>query len=122
MSDDGMDADELKEILGVVSSEIPKLLDAITNTIYNSENAENYGKSIAMFYKQLIEAGMDQQQAYELTQHYMSNMSIGGIISNAVRSGDIDDEIGEKIEKAVGKRLDKKLKKLDKECGDDEDD
>jgi hypothetical protein len=123
--DDRTDVEELKEVLGVVSTEIPKLLDAITNTIYNSENAENFGKSVAMFYKQLRDAGMDDQQAYKLTQQYMSNMSIGGIITNAVRGAtdnDIGDEIGEKIEKAVGKRLDKKLKKLDVDPKDEDDD
>jgi uncharacterized protein YqfA (UPF0365 family) len=120
-----MDAEELKEVLGVVSSEIPKLLEAVTSTIYSSQNAENFGKSIAMFYKQLRDAGMDENQAYKLTQLYMSNMSIGGIITNAVKGSkdrDIGDEIDDEVEKAVGKVLDRKMKKMDHECGCDGDD
>ena len=125
MSMDNMDAEELKEVLGVVSSEIPKLLEAVTSTIYSSQNAENFGKSIAMFYKQLRDAGMDENQAYKLTQLYMSNMSIGGIITNAVKGSkdrDIGDEIDDEVEKAVGKVLDRKMKKMDHECGCDGDD
>jgi len=125
MSKDNMDAEELKEVLGVVSSEIPKLLEAVTSTIYSSQNAENFGKSIAMFYKQLRDAGMDENQAYKLTQLYMSNMSIGGIITNAVKGSkdrDIGDEIDDEVEKAVGKVLDRKMKKMDHECGCDGDD
>ena len=125
MSKDNMDAEELKEVLGVVSSEIPKLLEAVTSTIYSSQNAENFGKSIAMFYKQLRDAGMDENQAYKLTQLYMSKMSIGGIITNAVKGSkdrDIGDEIDDEVEKAVGKVLDRKMKKMDHECGCDGDD
>ena len=42
------DAEELKEVLAVVSTEIPKLLESISNVIYKSENAETMGKSIAL--------------------------------------------------------------------------
>ena len=122
MSRENMDAEELKEVLGVVSTEIPKLLEAVTNIIYNVENAENFGKSIATFFKQLRDAGMDEKQAYKLTQLYMSNMSIGGIITNAVKGvkdNDLGDEIGDEVEKAVKKGL---KKKFGGECGCDGDD
>ncbi len=122
MSKENMDAEELKEVLGVVSTEIPKLLEAVTNIIYNVENAENFGKSIATFFKQLRDAGMDERQAYKLTQQYMSNMSIGGIITNAVKGvkdNDLGDEIGDEVEKAVKKGL---KKKFGGECGCDGDD
>jgi len=122
MSRENMDAEELKEVLGVVSTEIPKLLEAVTNIIYNVENAENFGKSIATFFKQLRDAGMDERQAYKLTQQYMSNMSIGGIITNAVKGvkdNDLGDEIGDEVEKAVKKGL---KMKFGGECGCDGDD
>ncbi|MCJ7607621.1 MAG: hypothetical protein MUO94_07230 [Thermoplasmata archaeon] len=122
MSRENMDAEELKEVLGVVSTEIPKLLEAVTNIIYNVENAENFGKSIATFFKQLRDAGMDEKQAYKLTQQYMSNMSIGGIITNAVKGvkdNDLGDEIGDEVEKAVKKGL---KMKFGGECGCDGDD
>jgi len=84
MSDDKPDAKELKEILGVVSTEIPKLLESISNMIYNKDNAENFGKSVAAFYKQMVDSGMDQKQAFELTQKYMANFSMGGMLSQVI--------------------------------------
>jgi hypothetical protein len=87
MSDDKHDAQEVKEVLEVVSVEIPKLLESISNVIYKAENAEVMGKSIAAFYKQMKEAGMDDKQAFELTQQYMKSFSLGGMISSAIGGG-----------------------------------
>jgi hypothetical protein len=106
---DRPDAEELKEILGVVSTEIPKLLEAISNSMYKPENAENFGKSIATFYGQLKAAGMDDKQAYELTQKYMTNFSLGGMIGQVFQGhgpgsddgGDIGRKIKEKMKKAM---------------------
>ncbi len=90
------DAQELKEVLSVVSTEIPKLLESISNQMYKPENAESFGKSIATFYKQLKEAGMDDKQAYELTQEYMQNFSLGGMVGKVFQGKkpklDEDDE------------------------------
>jgi hypothetical protein len=103
-------AEELKEVLGVVSSEIPKLLESISNMMYKSENAENFGKSIATFYSQLKAAGMDDKQAYELTQKYMTNFSLGGMIGQVLQGHgpgvDDDEDIGKKIKEKLKKGLD----------------
>ncbi len=80
MSEEKHDAKEVKEIMEVISVEIPKLLEAITNAIYDAKNAENFGKAVAEFYKQMKTAGMDDKQAYELTQKYMTNFSLGGMV------------------------------------------
>jgi hypothetical protein len=113
MSDNKHDAEELKEVLGVVSTEIPKLLESISNMIYNKDNAENFGKSVAVFYKQMVDAGMDQKQAFELTQKYMANFSMGGmlgqVMGGAVKHGmdkDTDDDIEKKIREKIKKKLD----------------
>ncbi len=96
MGDDKQDAKEVKEILEVVSTEIPKLLESISNVIYKAENAEVMGKSIAAFYKQMKEAGMDDKQAFELTRQYMKSFSLGGMISSAMggmaQAGKKDDD------------------------------
>jgi hypothetical protein len=108
------DAEQFKEIMGVVSTEIPKLLEAISNSMYKPENAENFGKSIATFYGQLKAAGMDDKQAYELTQKYMTNFSLGGMIGQVFqghRHGngpepDFNGEIGKKIKEKIKKAMD----------------
>jgi hypothetical protein len=90
------DAEEVKAILGVVYTEIPKLLDSISKTLYNPQNAESLGKSVAQFYKQMRDAGMDEKQAYEMTQKFMANFSMGSMISDmlggAIKKGMKDDD------------------------------
>ncbi len=109
--DDDMDAEKLKGILSVVSTEIPKLVEAITKTLYNQENAESMAKSVAQFYKSMRDAGMDEDQAYALTSQFMSNVSVGGLIAKAFTDGDDDDdELDKKIEREIEKELEKRLK------------
>jgi methylglyoxal synthase len=50
---------------------------------------------------------MDDKQAYDLTEKFMANFSMGGMISN-IFSGLVggDDEIGKKINEKIKKKLD----------------
>jgi hypothetical protein len=98
------DADEVREILQVVSVEIPKLLDTISKMIYDTQNAENMGKSVALFYKQLVDAGMDPDKAADMAETFMMSTSIGGIIGQAV-SGGKDSDIGRVIKNKIKKEI-----------------
>ncbi len=100
----GTDAQEVKEILQVISTEIPKLLDSVSKMIYNKENAENMGRSVALFYKQLIEAGMDEDKAADLTEKFMMSTSIGGIIGHAIGAGK-ESGIGQTIKDKIKKEI-----------------
>ena len=103
------DPEQFREIMGVVSTEIPKLLDSISSTMYKQENAENFGKSIATFYSQLKAAGMNDEQAYELTQQYMRNFSLGGMIGQVFRGRGPGSDIGENIEKKIKEKMKKEM-------------
>jgi len=117
MSDEKHDAQEVKEILNVVSTEIPKLLESISATLFKPENAEQLGKSVAQFYKQMKDAGMDDQQAYRLTQEFMENFSIGGMLGTIVKGRPWDNSNDD-----IGREIDKKVKEKIKKHMDDEDD
>ena len=91
-NDHGMpDAQQLKEILNTVSTEIPKLIEAVSKGLLNAENATQMGKMIAQFYTELVKAGMTPDKAYQLTRDYMRNFSIAGIMSSAVEAGKKED-------------------------------
>lgn len=125
MGHDYEDPEQLKEILSVVSTEIPKLIESITKTMYNTENAENMAKSVAQFYKSMRDAGMDDSKAFALTQDFMESFSIGGMISKAVGGKsdfDEDDEIDDLIEKRIKEKLKEIGKDKKKEKSDDEED
>ncbi|MCG7843952.1 MAG: hypothetical protein MIO90_00805 [Methanomassiliicoccales archaeon] len=85
MSKDEMpDAEQLKQIFGVLTDSVPKLLDSVTKVLYGSQEGTKFGESVAAFYKALKDAGMSNEQAFELTKEYMSNLSIGGMLKNVV--------------------------------------
>ncbi len=111
MSDHHESPQEVKEILEVVSVEIPKLLESISNVVYKAENAESMGKSIASFYKQMKEAGMTDEQAFEMTQKFMGSFSLGGMISQALggvgKNGGRDwEEFGKRMKDKAHKESD----------------
>ncbi|OGS49925.1 MAG: hypothetical protein A3K65_09860 [Euryarchaeota archaeon RBG_16_68_12] len=109
-----MDAEEVKEILGVVSEKIPALLNSLTDVLYGKASAEKYGQAVSNFYATLKKSGMTDDQAFRLTEQYMSSLNLPGIIAQALgergghrgrdesddvpRKDDIADEIRRKIE------------------------
>jgi hypothetical protein len=79
-SDDIPDAGKIKEILDVVSEKIPGLLKELSGVLYGPDSAKKYAQAAAIFYKELRAAGMDNQQAFELTQQYMSTLNLGKVM------------------------------------------
>jgi hypothetical protein len=62
---------EIGELLDEVSTKIPRLLEGIQKSYYSVENGANAGKSIGAFYKELLDAGMDEDVALHLTERFM---------------------------------------------------
>ena len=79
------ETEKIKEILDVVSEKVPGLLKELSGLLYGSESAKNYAVSAATFYKELRAAGMTEEQAYELTQQYMSTLNLGHFAKGIVR-------------------------------------
>ncbi len=101
MSDDENDAQEVKEILEAVSEHVPKLLNEITEALFNAEKTEAFAESVAKFYKSMVDAGMDEEKAFELTQKFMDSSSPGGMISKVL--GEVGDSGGINIGGGKGK-------------------
>ena len=74
------DPEKIKEILNVVSEKIPGLLKELSNVLYSTDQAKQFGIAIATFYKELKDSGMTDEQAYELTSQYMSTLNLGKMI------------------------------------------
>jgi len=120
MSDDARELEQLKEVMSVISVEIPKLLDAISKTVYSPENAQKLGEQTAAFYQKLKEAGMTEEQAFKLTQDYMENFSLGNMIGTVIGSASHkhdfdDDEMDEMIQKKIKKKMREKLEEDEKD-------
>jgi len=74
------DAQEVKEILEAVRDTIPDLIKGIVDALYSAQSAEDFAKQVANFYKSMIEAGMSNEQAFELTKEFMESRDIVGVL------------------------------------------
>ncbi len=79
-----MNADEVKELLEAFSEKIPTLLNSLTDAIYGKDASAKFGAAVADFYKTLKGSGMTDEQAFKLTEQYMSSLNLGGMIAKAV--------------------------------------
>jgi hypothetical protein len=111
--DKKMDPENIKEILSVVSSEVPTLIKSVLASVFSEEAGRNMGKAAAAYYKQLKEGGLPEQVAVKMTEDYMKTFtSIGDMLrsSGGGRHGErYGQDIGEEIEKRVRERLDKRV-------------
>jgi len=82
--DDEDDIQELREVLEVVSEKVPKLIKEIVDAVYNNQDPDEYGRSVASFFKQLTDAGMEPQQAYKLTEKFMDSRDLPSLISKII--------------------------------------
>lgn len=68
------EAEELREVLGVVSEKVPGLLKGLRDVLYSKEAAENMADAVGTFYKKLVEAGIPKDEALSMTRGYMINL------------------------------------------------
>lgn len=76
------DPEKIKEILDVVGEKIPGLLKELSSLLYSPKSAKQYAEAAAIFYKELKQAGMTDEQAYELTSQYLSTLNLGKMMRN----------------------------------------
>ena len=79
-----MRTEEVKELLEAFSEKLPALLNSLTDSIYGKEASAKFGAAVADFYSTLKKSGMTDEQAFKLTEQYMSSLNLGGIIAKAV--------------------------------------
>ena len=103
---DEKDIEELKEMMNTLKETVPELIKGIVDALYSGQNAEEFGKQVASFYKSMIDAGMDKKEAFELTKEFMESRDIAGVIKNRLSKGDVREmgniraDIAKEIEKA----------------------
>ncbi len=106
------DAEELREILGVVSKEVPALIKGLIASVFSEETGRTMGKAAAAFYKELKDSGIPDALALKMTEDYMSTFtSLGDMLKGLSKSGHVTpgniDPAG--VVKEVRERLEEKL-------------
>lgn len=77
------EAQEVKEILSVVSSEVPALIKGLIASVFSEEAGRNMGKGAAAYYKSLKEGGLPEDVAVKMTQDYVQTFtSFGEVFKN----------------------------------------
>lgn len=107
------DVEELREVLSVVSNQVPALIKGIIGSVFSEEAGRNMGKAAAAFYKGLKEAGMPEETAVRMTENYMSVFtSLSDIMKKAVSGEKIakGEEIGEEISTRIKEKLAEKTR------------
>jgi hypothetical protein len=109
--DKQMEPENIKEILSVVSTEIPTMIKSILSSVFSEDAGRNMGKAAAAYYKELKDGGLPEQVAVKMTEEYMRTFtSIGDMLKTAGRGKwghDDEDEISKEIQKRIHKKIQK---------------
>lgn len=86
----GGDVEELRAVLGAVSEflkDLTPMLKNLLETLFSSLKGEELGKETGLFYKNLIDAGIDKDTATHLTEQFLrTKMDQLGAITNVVKA------------------------------------
>ena len=115
------DLEEIQAILSVVSTEVPKLLTAINDSLFGAEQTGRYAEAVSEFYKSLRAAGMDEDKAFELTKEFMDRSNLAGMLQDIIgkgdwsemQKGDRESEIEKKVKRKIKERLEDKDFEID---------
>ncbi|MEM3700757.1 MAG: hypothetical protein QXL57_07840 [Candidatus Bathyarchaeia archaeon] len=106
------DIEELKDVLSVVSREVPNLIKSILNSVFSEETGRDMGKAAAAFYKELKEAGVPEETAVKMTENYISVFtSLGDILKGIggerklVIASEKGEDIGEELSRKIKAKL-----------------
>ena len=79
---------EVAEIFETLSTKLPAMINGILGSLFSPEAARNMGKAVAEFRKALIEGGIPEEEAMEMTEDYLGTLTNwSGIVRDSVRSG-----------------------------------
>jgi hypothetical protein len=111
-----MEPENIKEILAVVSSEIPAMIKSILSSVFSEEAGRNMGKAAAAYYKELKDGGLPEQVAVKMTEEYMRTFTSLGDMLRSAGKGRWGHDEGDEISKEIHKRVQEKLQRsTDKE-------
>ena len=104
-----VEAENVKEILSVVSSEIPAMIKSILSSVFSEEAGRNMGKAAAAYYKELKDGGLPEPVAVKMTEEYMRTFtSLGEMLRSAGKGRwghHGEDEISRRIHNKIEKRI-----------------
>ncbi|MBD3405361.1 MAG: hypothetical protein GF411_04380 [Candidatus Lokiarchaeota archaeon] len=77
------DAKEISEVFSALNESIPKLISGLIGSVYSPDSASSMAEAIGIFYSKLIEQGIPEELALEMTRKYVGALDFGKIMSMA---------------------------------------
>ena len=112
------EAEEVREILSVVSEKVPALIKGLMSSVFSADAARDMGKAAATYYSELKAGGIPDEVAVQMTKEYIGTFSkISDFIKTASHGHGEDEDLGHNIQVAVRKRIRESLKE---HLGEDE--
>ena len=100
------EAEEVKEILSAVSTQVPALIKSVLASVFSEEAGRSMGKAAAAYFKELKESGMPGDVAVKMTEDYMKTFtSLGSMLQNIGRGGRHGETTGEDIGEQIGRQV-----------------
>jgi hypothetical protein len=100
------EAEEVKEILSAVSTQVPALIKSVLASVFSEEAGRSMGKAAAAYYKELKESGMPGDVAVKMTEDYMKTFtSLGSLLQNIGSGRRHGEKTGEDLGEEIGRRV-----------------
>jgi len=116
------EAEEIKEILSVVSTEIPALIKNIIASVFSEEAGRNMGKAAGAFYKELKDSGMPENLALQMTENYMKTFTgLGDLFKQIGMKAAFSPKTHEENQKRIKDRISDKMKEKGLSSEEEED-
>ncbi|MBN1683630.1 hypothetical protein JW865_08785 [Candidatus Bathyarchaeota archaeon] len=68
--------EEITALLDAVNTRLPSLIKNLLDSLYSPEAATKMGKAVADFRKALIDGGIPEAEAMEMTKQYLSTLNL----------------------------------------------
>ena len=105
------DVEELREVLSVVSQQVPGLIKGIIASVFSEQAGADMGKAVGAFYKGLKDAGIPEETAVKMTENYISTFtSLGDVMKMAVK-GKGGEDVSKVVEEKIVKEIEKSKEK-----------
>ncbi len=74
-------AEALPELFAAINESVPKLISGLIGSIYSPEAAGNIAAGIGKFYRNLLEEGIPEDVALDMTKKFVGALDFGKIMN-----------------------------------------
>ncbi len=83
-------AKALPELFNAINESVPKMISSIIGSVYSPEAAGNMGTAVGQFYSKLLEEGIPEPVALEMTKKFVGALDFEKLIGMVTSEVDTD--------------------------------